>query len=275
MKNYKILFAVLFISTFAFAQKSVLIRYQPKVGSTLKNDMTALMDISIKAGEQNISTKMDMGFEMLFKTNARENDVNKIEMTFGKITMDMKNPVMSGSYDSEKNNDDDPFSKQIADGFKGVVDTSVPMSISTKGEFTEPIDIAKAFPEIPVAKAEELKEQMSNQFIAFPEHKVKVGDSWTMNASMNQIGKIEYTYTLVGIEKSQLLLTVTGKMLNGETAAMKMLEATISGDLTLDKKTGETLSSNMVMDMNMQMEAQGNVMDMNMKAEISLTASHI
>ena len=165
-----------------------------------------------------------------------------------------------------------PFALKIADSFKGVLDNPVPMSISTKGEFTEPIDIVKVFPQIPASKAKELKEQMSNQFIQFPEEKVKIGESWTMSSTMNQVGKLEYTYTLIGIEKNKLLLTVKGKMLESESETIKMLAATISGDVILNKKTGETLESNIVMDMDMQMEAQGSAMDMNMKAEISMKA---
>ena len=272
MKNYKILFLVLFISAVTFAQKSVLIRYEPKVGSTLKNEMTAIMDITIKAGEQNIITKMNMGFEMTYKTKERKKEVNKIDMIFDKITMEINNPMMSGSYNSEIKEETDPFALKIADSFKGVLDNPVPMSISTKGEFTEPIDIVKVFPQIPASKAKELKEQMSNQFIQFPEEKVKIGESWTMSSTMNQVGKLEYTYTLIGIEKNKLLLTVKGKMLESESETIKMLAATISGDVILNKKTGETLESNIVMDMDMQMEAQGSAMDMNMKAEISMKA---
>lgn len=275
MKNYKLLFTVLCISAASFAQKSVLIRYQPKVGTTLKNEMTAIMDITIKAGEQNIVTKMEMGFEMSYENKSRKKDINKIDMTFDKITMDMKNPMMSGSYNSEVKDETDPFALKIADSFKGVLGSPVPMSIDTKGGFTEPIDIVKMFPQIPASKAEELKEQMSNQFIQFPEDKVKLGGSWNMTSSMNQVGNLEYTYTLIGIEKNKLLLTVTGKMLENESETIKMLGATISGDVTLDRKTGETLISNIVMDMDMTMEAQGNLMDMKMKAEISMKATQL
>ena len=270
MRNYKIILVLFFATTIAVAQKSVLIRYQPKVGSTLKNDMTALMDITIKAGDQNIQTKMNMTFDMSYHTKERKNDVNSIDMIFDKITMDIKNPMMSGSYNSDAKDETDPFALKIADSFKGVLDKPVPMKINTQGGFSEPIDIVKIFPEIPASKARELKEQMSNQFIQFPEKKVKVGESWTMSTTMNQVGKIEYTYTLIGVEKEKLLLKVKGKMLESESQTVKMLTANISGTVTLDRKTGETLLSSIVMDMDMQMEAQGNIMDMNMKAEIGI-----
>lgn len=275
MKNYKILLLTLFLCTTVFSQKSVLIRYQPKVGSVLKNEMTAIMNISIKAGDQNINTKMDMGFNMSYKTKDRKKNVNLIDMVFDKITMDIKNPMMSGSYNSDNKEDTDPFALQIAESFKGVLGKDVPMSIDTRGGFAEPVDIVALFPQIPASKAKELKEQMSNQFIQFPEEKVKLGGTWTTLTTMNQVGKLEYTYTLVGIEKTKLLLTVEGKMLESETETVKMLAANISGDVTLDRKTGETLVSNIVMDMDMIMEAQGNSMDMNMKAEIGMKATQM
>lgn len=275
MKNYKFLFVVLFISVATFAQKSVLIRYQPKVGTTLKNEMTAIMDMTIKVGDQNIQTKMNMGFEMLYKNKERKNEINKIELIFSKITMDMKSPMMNGSYSSENKDETDPFALKIAETFKGVLGHPVPMSINTRGAFTETIDITKIFPQIPASKALELKEQMSNQFIQFPEKKVKVGDHWTMSVTMNQVGNLEYTYTLIGIEKKRLLLSVTGKMMEGETSTVKMLGAVVSGEVVLDRKTGETLVSEIMMDMSMLMETQGNSMGMSIKAEISMKATQM
>lgn len=273
MKTTKLLLALLLFTTITFAQKSVKIRYQPKVGSELKNEMKALMDITIEMGDQNIVTEMDMGFDMIFKTISRKEEVNKIEMVFDRITMDMKNPMMNGSFDSSSEEELDPFGAKIAEGFKGVLNNPVPMSINTLGKLTEPLDVGKIFADIPLEKAKELQEQMSSQFVHFPENKVKVGDTWTMNATMNQVGKIEYTYTLKGIEKKTLLIAIQGKIIGSTSEAISIDEATISGDLVLDKKTGETLESNMVMDMNMGMTAQEQSMKMNMKAEITLVAT--
>ena len=275
MRNYKFLFLALFISTITFAQKSVLIRYKPKVGSVLMNNMDANMNITIKAGDQNIETKMKMGFEMSYHIKSRKKDINSVDMVFDKITMEISNPMMTGSYNSDNKEETDPFALKIAESFKGVLDKPVPMKINTQGGFAEPMDVEKIFPQIPASKANELKEQMSNQFIQFPDNKVKVGETWTMSATMNQVGVLEYTYTLVGIEKERLQLSVNGKMLESESEKVKMLTANISGDVTLDRKTGETLKSNVAMDMDMKMEVQGNTMDMNMKAEIVINATQM
>ena len=275
MKKYTILCLILFVSTLTFAQKSVLIRYQPKVGSTLKTDMTATMDMGIQAEGQDITTKIKMAFEMLYKTKARKKDVNDIEIVFDKIRMEMSNPMMSGSFDSENKDETDPFALKIAEGFKGVLDTPVATHVNTRGVLTAPIDVEKYFPQIPAAKAKELEEQMSNQFIHFPENKVKVGDTWTMATTMNQIGELELTYKLVAIEKRTLQLSLVGNMLKSDDMKMEMLATTIEGDVTLDRKTGETLLSTMLMEMDMKMEAQGSQMNMKMKAEIVLKTSQM
>lgn len=272
MKKYRFLCLLLFISTLSSAQKSVLIRYQPKVGSTLKSEMRALMDITIFTGGQEIKTEVYMGFDMLYQTKSRKSDVNQIEIVFDKITMDLDNPMMSGSYNSENIDNNDSFALKIAESFKGVIKTGIPVRVDTKGSIIEPIDIVKYFPQIPESKAKELKDQMANQFIKLPENKVEVGATWTMNTSMNQVGEIEYTYTLKSIEKGELLLSVEGKMLDNDAMKMEMLNAVIGGDIKLDRKTGETLESNIVMEMDMKMENQGNVMDMKMKSEISMKA---
>lgn len=275
MKKYRFLCLLLFLTTLTFAQKSVLIRYQPKIGSTLKSEMGALMDITILTGGQEIKTEVNMGFDMLYQTKSRKSDVNEIEIVFDKITMDMNNPMMSGSYNSETIDENDSFALKIAESFKGVLNTTLPVKVDTKGAITEPIDIVKYFPQIPESKAKELKDQMSNQFIQFPENKVKVGDTWTMNTSLNQVGEIEYTYTLKSINKGELLLSVEGEMLNNDAMKMEMLNAVIAGDITLDRKTGETLVSTIVMELDMKMENQGNAMDMKMKAEITLKSTHL
>lgn len=273
MKNYKFFLMFLMVVTYTTAQKSVLIRFKPKVGTTLTASMDMNMDMKMKVGEQDISTKMEMGFVMLYNNLEREKDVNKIDMSFDRVTMKMSNPAMNGSYDSDIKDSTDPFAQKIAEGFTGVIKNPVSMKINTVGKFTEPFDISKLFSKIPAAKAKELKEQMSNQFIHFPEEKVKVGGTWTMDTSMNQIGKIQFTYTLVSIDKKTLSLTVKGKILASSNESLKLLDADIVGTVVLDKKTGETLESDMTMDMKMEITAQGKSMDMNMKAIIKLVAT--
>jgi hypothetical protein len=261
------------VVTYTTAQKSVLIRFKPKTGTTLTANMDMNMDMKMKIGEQDISTKMEMGFVMLYNNLERKNDINNIEMSFDRVTMKMTNPAMSGAYDSDIKDSTDPFAQKIAEGFTGVIKNPVPMKINTVGAFAEPFDISKLFSKIPATKAKELKEQMSNQFIQFPKEKVKVGGSWDMNSTMNQVGEIQFTYTLVSIEKKTILLTVKGKILSSKNEALKLMDADIAGTVILDKKTGETLKSDMTMDMKMQVAAQGKSMDMNMKAIIKLIAT--
>ncbi|MEI6865410.1 DUF6263 family protein [Flavicella sp.] len=275
MKYYKILCVALFISVASFAQKSVLIRYQPKIGSTLKNEMSAIMEMNIKVGEQNMQTKVNMGIEMLYKTKERKKKINEIDVIINKITSDMKNPMMNGSYNSDNKDETDPYALKMTEIFEGVLEQPLTMSINTKGEFTEILNIAKFFPKISASKALELEEQISNKFIQFPEKKVKVGDQWTMSIQMKQIGDFEYTYTLTGIERKRLLLSVTGNMIEEETDSVKILESVIAGNIILDRKTGEILVSNIVMDMKMQMITQGNTMVMSLKADISLKATQL
>jgi hypothetical protein len=275
MKNYKFLFLILFVSTVSLAQKSVLIRFKPKPGSTLTANMGMNMDMKMKVGEQDILTKMEMGFVMLYNNLDRKKDVNEIEMSFDRVTMKMTNLVMNGTYDSDIKGATDPFAKKIAEGFTGVIKNPVSMKINTIGEFAEPLDISKLFAKIPAAKAKELEEQMSNQFIQFPKEKVKVGGTWAMESTMNQVGVVKFTYTLVAIEKKTLLLTVKGDLLSSSNENLKLLSSGIEGTVVLDKKTGETLKSDMTMDMQMQITAQGKTMETNMIAKINLSATHM
>lgn len=275
MKNFKLFLSFLLVVTFATAQKSVLIKYKPKVGSTLKTTMGMNMDMNMMIGEKEMLTKMEMGFVFLYNNLEREKDVNKIEMIFDRVTMKMSNPGMTGSYDSDIKNPTDPFGKKIAEGFTGVIKKPVEMKITTSGEFAEPFDLSKLFTNIPAVKAKELKEQMSNQFIHFPKKKVKIGESWTMNSSMNQIGTMELTYTLKAIEKKTILLDVKGKIISQNNKAMEVLTANIGGTATLDKKTGETLKSDMTMDLDMTVNVKGNPFKMNMKAIIDMAAVKI
>jgi len=274
MKKLKIVATVVFltIGIAVQAQKSVKIRFKPKVGSSLKTEMKMDMDMKMHVQEQVISTKMLMTFAMVQNTKARKKDVNDLDVIFDRVTVSMKNPMMNGSYDSDVKESTDPFAKQMAQAFAGVIDKPIPMSLTTRGELTEALDLSKIFTSIPASKAKELQEQMSNQYIHFPEKKVKVGESWTMKTPMAQMGEIEFTYTLLKINKKTLGFSIKGVSLTNDASKKSVIKASdISGTLTLNKKTGETIASKLNMDMKMAIENQGMSMDMDMNAVIEVT----
>jgi hypothetical protein len=175
MKNLKFALLFLMVATYVTAQKSVSIKYKPKVGSSLKTDMNMKMEMDMKMGEKNALIKMDMNFLMTYNALKRKKDVNSMELIFDRIIMKMSNPSGYNSYDSDIKDSSDSFSKKIGEGFNGVLGNPVPMKITTTGEFAEPIDVSKLFTQIPVEKAKELNEQMSNQFYSFSQEKSK---SW-------------------------------------------------------------------------------------------------
>lgn len=258
----------------AQAQESVKLRFQPKIGSSLYTEMKMDMNMDMQIKEQSINTKMLMAFGIDMKTKSRANDVNEVDFIFDKITMNISNPMMNGNYNSEIENQADPFSQKMQESFKDLLKKPINMKISTLGALTEPVDFQKLFPTLPTDKSAELKEQMNNQFIQFPEKAVKVGDSWLASSPMAQIGLMELTYTVKSITKDVVNLTVVGiakpKVNNPD---LQLKETAISGSATIDKKTGETLDSKLLMKLKMSVNAKGQSMDMEMNAFLNILAT--
>ena len=258
----------------AQAQESVKLRFQPKIGSSLYTEMKMDMNMDMQIKEQSINTKMLMAFGIDMKTKSRANDVNEVDFIFDKITMNISNPMMNGNYNSEIENQADPFSQKMQESFKDLLKKPINMKISTLGALTEPVDFQKLFPTLPTDKSAELKEQMNNQFIQFPEKAVKVGDSWLASSPMAQIGVMELTYTVKSITKDVVNLTVVGiAKPNAKKSELQLKETAISGSATVDKKTGETLDSKLVMKLKMSVNAKGQSMDMEMNAFLNILAT--
>ena len=258
----------------AQAQESVKLRFQPKIGSSLYTEMKMDMNMDMQIKEQSINTKMLMAFGIDMKTKSRATDVNEVDFIFDKITMNISNPMMNGNYNSEIENQADPFSQKMQESFKDLLKKPINMKISTLGALTEPVDFQKLFPTLPTDKSAELKEQMNNQFIQFPEKAVKVGDSWLASSPMAQIGVMELTYTVKSITKDVVNLTVVGiAKPNAKKSELQLKETAISGSATVDKKTGETLDSKLVMKLKMSVNAKGQSMDMEMNAFLNILAT--
>lgn len=258
----------------AQAQESVKLRFQPKIGTSLYTEMKMDMNMDMQIKEQSINTKMLMAFGIDMKTKSRANDVNEVDFIFDKITMNISNPMMNGNYNSEIENQADPFSQKMQESFKDLLKKPINMKISTLGALTEPVDFQKLFPTLPTDKSAELKEQMNNQFIQFPEKAVKVGDSWLASSPMAQIGVMELTYTVKSITKDVVNLTVVGiAKPNAKKSELQLKETAISGSATVDKKTGETLDSKLVMKLKMSVNAKGQSMDMEMNAFLNILAT--
>ena len=258
----------------AQAQDSVKLRFQPKIGTSLYTEMKMDMNMDMQIKEQSINTKMLMAFGIDMKTKSRANDVNEVDFIFDKITMNISNPMMNGNYNSEIENQADPFSQKMQESFKDLLKKPINMKISTLGALTEPVDFQKLFPTLPTDKSAELKEQMNNQFIQFPEKAVKVGDSWLASSPMAQIGVMELTYTVKSITKDVVNLTVVGiAKPNAKKSELQLKETAISGSATVDKKTGETLDSKLVMKLKMSVNAKGQSMDMEMNAFLNILAT--
>ncbi len=270
----KILTSILFLFVvISFAQKSVEMRLKPEVGSVHETEIVMDMDMSMYFQDQKIVTKMGMVFDVDYKTLGRKNDINDMEVVFERMKMTMSNPMMSGEYDSEKEIQTSPFAEKLNEAFEGVLGQSINAKVTTLGKMAEPLDLLKLFTDIPADKAEELQERMTNQFIHFPEEKVALGGSWGVKVPMAQVGEVEFTYTLEKINKKTLEVTVSGVTNSVESLeGVSVTDAVIGGDILLDRKTGETISSLINMDMKMKVSVQGQAMDMDMKSVIKMSS---
>lgn len=95
----------------------------------------------------------------------------------------------------------------------------------------------KVDPDIPATS--ELKNQMNG--VEYPEKAVRVGDTWKMTRTEKGV-EMNFVYTVKTITSSEVLVDISGKV--GGIA-----EGTISGNMTIDAKTGVPRKSKIDTDM--------------------------
>ncbi|WDF68795.1 DUF6263 family protein [Sphingobacterium oryzagri] len=223
MKKYFITGVAICIGFVSFAQKAVDFKLNPEIGKPIHIDMLVKTDVD---GPQSVI--MDMTMNMLMTPTEKQDENFKIESVTKTIKVNVDAGMMTMSYDSEKEAEDE-MSKMLASQFSKIIDQTITIILTPKGK---PVDVV-----LPEGLAQGMdKAAFSNISTPLPDAPVAVGATWENTAEMGNnplISKTETTSTFKAENADGYVIDVIGKMLDDSANEV----GSISGTYTLDKKT--------------------------------------
>ena len=228
------------------AQESTLLRINYKKGDKYEMKMEMTQDMS-SAG-----MIMDMRMEMDIDVINAEDTVYNTKTSFKRIVMNMEQKGMKMAYDSNKSeNELDDFGKRLKTQFDPLLSAAIMTKLNSLGKVLE-ITFEPNSPAL-----QQYADQSSG--VVYPEKALKVGDTWTVTQDKNGI-KLDFIYTVKSLEKEKVLLDISGSISSGA-------EGKITGNMTIDKKSGVPLLSLIDMDMT--------VMGQTIKSKVKSTMSRV
>ncbi|MCG1037231.1 DUF6263 family protein [Polaribacter sargassicola] len=229
MKKLLVLFLVV-SSTITFSQESVLLRLNYKKGEVYTGKMSMNQDMgSIMSMAMNVDLNMDI--------TEVSGDNFTSQMKFTKLTMNMLQGGVSMSFDSSKSADElDETGKMM----KAQMDPMLKATIVLEGNNLGEVNNVSVTPSVP--GVEDMAKQYSS--VVYPKEAVKVGETWTMSQEQKGM-KMDYTYTVKSISKDIVVLDVSGDV-SGMGAGK------ITGEMTIDVKSGVPTKSKIDMKMSVQ-----------------------
>jgi hypothetical protein len=197
----------------------------------------------------------------------KEGDNQKIRTSFEHIKMDM--PAMRMHYETGKSEPGSPMAiLDSMSNMKMVMFMDKQMKV-TKFEF-EGANI-----EALKDQFDNMKQNLNSGMAILPDHPVKKGESWNADIEVSSGVKMKMhtKYTLKDVKDGRAVLEVDGKMEipSQDNKGMNMSgDGTIKGSSEVDMKTGMTLKSDLVQDMNMKTNVMGKDMSMKIKNSIGV-----
>ncbi|MDC9724122.1 MAG: DUF6263 family protein [Urechidicola sp.] len=228
--------AITLIST---AQESTLLRLNYEVG----DQFLVSMDME-QAGMMSMNIEMGMDVKEVTDT------IYNIDMTIKSIKMNVSQGGQTMSYDSKTAEEElDDMGKMMASQFAPMLSATILTKTTNRAEVIE------TTVEPPVNGMDQFTN--SSGTVVYPKEAVKVGDSWTINKLEKGMDMtMIYTVKAIGEEIVEVEISGTIELL---------AEGTISGNMEIDKATGNVNYS--TMDMNMVASGQEMTMKINMTSK--------
>lgn len=215
-----IIFSLLIILS-TQAQEKVLLRLKPEIGKAVGLEMIMKSDIE---GPQ--SMIMDMNMKMNMTALAANAEEIKYSCTYTGIKMDVNAGIMTMSYDSDKE-PENQMEEMLASQIKPLLENTMTITMTPQAKV-----VSVDFPNV----SEQAFDQSSieNMSVALPEQAIAIGESWEAETAMGQFGiKGKTTNTFAEKTANGYKIDVIGKFTNdgGEEVG------NVSGYYILDSTT--------------------------------------
>ncbi len=276
MKNLKLIIAFALILPLipaqAHAQKKVLLKYNVKKGEKFISHQTANQDIDMEAQGQTMTMNQlittDISTVISEVTPKEIKTTNQVE----KMTMKQTMFGQTMNYDSS---DPTTFAsgrgKQIGDALNEIIKKPYGITMDHLGNISA-YDLSALLKDNNKISG---NIKSGNNYVVFPDHKVKVGDSWEASIKPMKSDKmiLHIKYTLKKLSGKKATIAIDGTISADSLADQSInLSGTQSGEVVVDTKTGWTMSSHMTQDIKMKVEKNGMEIPMNISSTINSTA---
>ncbi len=275
MKNLKLFIALALILPIiplqANAQKKVLLKYKVKQGEKFISHQTANQDMDMEAQGQTIT--MNQVITTDISTVISDVTPKEIKITNMVERVTMKQTIFGQelNYDSS---DPSTFAsgrgKQIGDAMKKIIKKPYAITMDHLGNISS--YNLSALLQGTDKIAGNIKS--GNNYVIFPDHKVKVGDSWEADIKPMKTDnmKIHIKHTLKKLSGKKATIGLEGVITASKIAGQTIkLSGTQDGEVVVDTKTGWTMSTHLTQDVKMKMEKNGMEIPMNISSTTTST----
>ncbi len=275
MKNLKLLIVLALtlpiIPLQANAQKKVMLKYNVKQGEIYDSHQVTNQDIDMEAQGQTISMNQIITTDITTKIAKVTSDEINTTNTVTKMTMKQTMFGQELNYDSS---DPSTFAsgrgKQIGDALNKLINKPYGIIMDHLGNISA-YDLSALLKD---NKKLSGNIKSGNNYVIFPGHKVKVGDSWEADIKPMKTDKmnIHIKYTLKKLSGKKATISINGTITAIKIAGQTMnLTGTQSGEVVVNTKTGWLLSSHMSQDIKMKVEQNGTEIPMTISSTITST----
>jgi hypothetical protein len=286
-------------------KEKITLQYNFKQGEILGQNMVMSMDLVQQFMSQEMKISLTMGMKTTFEVKESQDNSYTLEGKYKELKVDAGMPGMEAANISFDSNTDKDVATETDLGpmFKAIIDKPFEVVMNKNGKVKSVKGISalletmlSTFDEsIPEDTRQQLAGQFGAQFSeeAFasqfeqssgllPDKPVEPGDSWdtqiTTTASNFKLS-IKMTSTLKSIEDNIVTLNVEGTVsapedneqeINGVKTKIS-LKGTQQGTIKLNKDTGWTVSSDMMLNFNGEIEAGGMKVPIYVASKITVT----
>ncbi|UBM61455.1 DUF6263 family protein [Candidatus Sulfidibacterium hydrothermale] len=273
MKNFKLILALaIVLPVFSYGQKKVFLKYNLKKGETFITHTSTNQDITITAQGQTMNMNQVISSDITTKVEKVSADSIVTSNTMDKMTMDQTMFGQELKYDSS-----DPSTyasgrgKQIGEALNKLIGKAYKITMDHSGNIGS-YDISELINEGGKVSSN-LKS--SNNYIVFPKHKIKVGDTWEADIRPMKTDnmKIHMKYTLKKLSGKKATISVSGTITANEIDGQTLnLSGTQSGTIVINTKTGWPISAHLTQDIKMKLEKNGMEIPMEISSTINSTS---
>ncbi len=258
-------------------------------------DQTMTMNMTMDEAIAGQQIKMDMTADFGFSQEVKSVEANGdyvIESTYNHIGVKVSAMGHTMTYDSDLKKQKDSIAEMMGQTFRRVLDKKFLVTVSPKGkvskvsglrEILEDLRANTAANTIQLAQTffdeDKIISNYSSAFGYFPNHAVKVGESWIMGHKMQSIVPIDISgnYTLKEVKGNTAVIGLAADIamkndtmeVQGLTAKMD-LKGNYSGDYKMDLRSGLPLAGSMDMPVSGTMEVMNTIVPLNVKTSMDM-----